>query len=330
MAGSSVPILALGRRTTHSAMSYLHLRPHLRRCLLVALALASLLIAGVAAEAQTPAPGRVVVVHTTYRAWNGDLRAMRIAYPSNFEELAHGRSLPLVIALHGADGKARCDRSFGHAPVRYGFVVACLEGQGVATRKFSYGAPGQISDQLRVPRLVHLKAPRLPIDSTRVIIVGASMGGMEALLAADRAPDEFAAVVALDAPVDLAAHYRNVAPAGAPNLKTKAMLAECGGTPDQAADCYAARSPLENMTQFGDTRVPLIMWWSADDPIAGSPDESPAYITAMQTDFPWHPIYARVGAWEHGRAWWTHGRLWLTDALALARANPQRRAADFG
>ncbi|MGI9188387.1 MAG: hypothetical protein ACR2J9_12870, partial [Gaiellales bacterium] len=118
--------------------------------------------------------------------------------------------------------------------------------------------------------------------------------------------------------------------AGPPNLKTKAMLAECGGTPDEAAGCYAARSPLDNMTRFGDTHVPLIMWWSAHDPIAGSPDESPAYIAAMQTEFPWHPIYARVGAWQHGRAWWSHGRLWLTDALALARANPQRRAVDFG
>ena len=328
MADPSPPILAPGRHQTHPAMAHTLLRSRLYLRLGVVAALALLFCAS--ANAQTPAPGRVVVVRTSYRAWNGDLRAMRIAFPSNFQQLARGRSLPLVIALHGADGKVQCDRTFGQTPVRYGFVVACLEGQGVATRKFSYGAPGQISDQLRVPRLVHLKAPRLPIDPTRVIIVGASMGGMEALLAADRAPDEFAAVVALDAPVDLAAHYRNVAPAGPPNLKTKAMLAECGGTPDQAADCYAERSPLEHMTQFGDTRVPLIMWWSAHDPIAGSPEASPAYIEAMQTDFPWHPIYARVGGWQHGRAWWSHGRLWLTDALALARANPQRRAADFG
>ena len=254
------------------------------------------------AQAQTPQLGRVIVVHTTYRAWNGDVRAMRIAYPSNFAHLGRGQRLPLVIALHGADGTAQCDASFGRAPVRYGFVVACLAGQGAATRRFSYGAPGQIRDQLRVPELVHLRAPLLPIDASRIIVVGASMGGLEALLAADLAPDRFAAVVALDAPVDLAAHYRNVAPAGAPNLKTKAMLAECGGTPDEAAECYAERSPLANMTRFGDTRVPLIMWWSAADSIAGAADESPAYIAAMQADFPWHPIYARVGGWQHGRA----------------------------
>jgi poly(3-hydroxybutyrate) depolymerase len=283
-----------------------------------------------AAVAQAPPAGRVVVLHTTYRAWNGDVRAMRIAFPSNFRQVARGAALPLVIALHGADGKARCHQNFGRAPVRYGIVIACLEGQGVATRRFSYGAPGQIDDQLRVPSLVRERAPLLPIDRRRVIIVGASMGGLEALLAADRAPDAFAAVVALDAPVDLAAHYRNVAPAGEPNLKTKAMLAECGGTPDEAADCYRERSPLVNMEQFGRSMVPLVMWWSSRDAIAGSSEASPAYIAAMQADYPWHPIYARVGRWQHGRAWWRHDRLWLRDALALARANPQRGAPDFG
>ena len=302
----------------------------LRRLVLVLVAVAVIGAVGEGAKAQVSPPGRVVVVHTTYRAWNGEVRAMRIAFPSNFRQVAHGAGLPLVIALHGADGKARCHQSFGRAPVRYGIVIACLEGQGVATRRFSYGAPGQIDDQLRVPTLVRQRAPLLPIDHRRVIIVGASMGGLEALLAAERAPDTFAAVVALDAPVDLAAHFRNVAPAGAPNLKTKAMLAECGGTPEEAADCYRERSPLATMEQFGRSTVPLVMWWSSRDAIAGSPEASPAYIAAMQADYPWHPIYARVGHWQHGRAWWRHDRLWLRDALALARANPQRRAPDFG
>lgn len=304
-------------------------RPRLLVLLLVALTAGGGFVADVVAAASATS-GRVVVVHTTYRAWNGEVRAMRIAFPSNFRQVARGNALPLVVALHGADGRAQCHRNFGRAPVRYGIVIACLEGQGVATRRFSYGAPGQIDDQLRVPALVRARAPLLPIDHHRVIIVGASMGGLEALLAAERAPDTFAAVVALDAPVDLAAHYRNVAPAGVPNLKTKAMLAECGGTPDEAADCYRERSPLANMEQFGRSMVPLVMWWSARDAIAGSPEASPAYIAAMQADYPWHPIYARVGSWQHGRAWWRHDRLWLRDALALARANPQRRAPDFG
>jgi len=234
------------------------------------------------ASAQTPVQSHVIVLKTVYRAWNGDLRKLHIAYPSGYpEEHAHVQ-LPLVISLHGAAGGANCDKSFGHTPARFGFVVACLEGQGAATRSFSYGAPGQIRDQLRVPALVHMRLPRLRLDPRRVIIVGASMGGLEALLAADLDPQLFAAVVALDAPVDLAAHYRNVAPAGEPNMKTKAMLAECGGTPEVAGDCYATRSPLDHMTRFGDTRIPLILWWSARDSIAGSHDESPAYLATMQ------------------------------------------------
>jgi pimeloyl-ACP methyl ester carboxylesterase len=312
-------------------MPLLPLRVHARRLLGVSV-LAAVLLAPVAAraEAQAPRPERVVVVQTSYRAWNGDVRAMRIAFPANFTQRARRGPLPLVIALHGADGGAQCDRAFGQAPVRHGFVVACLAGQGVATRAFSYGAPGQISDQLRVPSLVRARLPQLPIDHQRVIIVGASMGGLEARLAADRAPDTFAVVVALDAPVDLAAHFRNVAPTGVPNLKTKAMVAECGGPPEEATDCYLERSPLHNMAQFGHSGVPLMMWWSARDAVAGAPDAAPAYVAALQADYPWHPLYARVGHWQHGRAWWRHDRLWLRDALALARANPQRRAADFG
>jgi pimeloyl-ACP methyl ester carboxylesterase len=310
-------------------------RPRLRflcvvACLATAFVVLTATLLSAGATAQTQSRANVIVVKTVYRAWNGDLRRLHIVYPSGYSELRPGERLPLVIALHGAGGGANCDTSFGKTPAHYRFVVACLEGQGAATKSFSYGAPGQIRDQLRVPTLVHLRLPHLPLDPYRVIIVGASMGGLEALLAADLDPQLFAAVVALDAPVDLAAHYQNVAPRGEPNLKTKAMLAECGGTPELVADCYAMRSPLARMTRFGDTRIPLIMWWSSRDLIAGSEDGAPAYLAAMQTNFPWHPIYARIGAWEHGRALWSHGHLWLRDALALATANPQRRGADFG
>ncbi len=217
---------------------------------------ATLLSAGAAAQTQSRA--HVMVAKTEYRGWNGDLRKLHIAYPSEYPELRLGERLRLVIALHGAGGGAYCDTSFGQTPARYRFVVACLEGQGAATKSFSYGAPGQIRDQLRLPALVHSRLPRRPLDPHQVIIVGASMGGLEALLAADLDPQLFAAVVALDAPVDLAAQYQNVAPRGEPNLKTKAMLAECGGTPELVADCYAMRSPLARMTRFGDTGIPLI------------------------------------------------------------------------
>ena len=310
-------------------------RPRLRflcvvACLATAFVVLTATLLSAGATAQTQSRANVIVVKTVYRAWNGDLRRLHIVYPAGYSELRPGERLPLVIALHGAGGGANCDTSFGKTPARYRFVVACLEGQGAATKSFSYGAPGQIRDQLRLPTLVHLRLPHLPLDPNRVIIVGASMGGLEALLAADLDPQLFAAVVALDAPVDLAAHYQNVAPRGEPNLKTKAMLAECGGTPELVADCYAMRSPLARMTRFGDTRIPLIMWWSSRDSIAGSEDGAPAYLAAMQTNFPSHPIYARIGAWEHGRALWSHGHLWLRDALALATANPQRRGADFG
>ena len=62
-------------------MPLLPLRVHVRHLLGVSV-LAVALLAPVAADAeeQTPTPERVVVVKTTYRAWNGDVRAMRIAH----------------------------------------------------------------------------------------------------------------------------------------------------------------------------------------------------------------------------------------------------------
>jgi poly(3-hydroxybutyrate) depolymerase len=290
----------------------------------------ALVIAVADARAATPGRGRMVAIHTSYSAWNGATRALRIAYPADSDWQAAGRRLPLVIAVHGAAGEARCDESFGRAPLRFGFVVACLEGQGTATTSFSYGAPGQIRDQLRVPDLVQARLPNLPLDRSRVIIAGSSMGGLEALLAADADPSAFAVVVALDAPVDLAAHYRRVAPPTGANLKSRAMVAECGGSPAVAFACFHERSPLRQLDRFGPSSVPLVMWWSRYDRIAGSPDGSPAYIAALQERYPAHPIYARVGVWQHGRGLWSHGRLWLRDALALARANPQRGASEFG
>ena len=76
-------------------MPLLSLRVHARHLLSVCVLTAALLAPIAAdAEAQTPTPERVVVVQTTYRAWNGDVRAMRIAFPSNFAQRARGGRLP--------------------------------------------------------------------------------------------------------------------------------------------------------------------------------------------------------------------------------------------
>lgn len=296
------------------------------RASIIALLVALAGTLGVVAARPEPAraafpPHGVAVLRTSYTAWNGDRRRMVIALPSAALASAFTPRLPLVVALHGAAGHAQCDRWFGRQPLREWFAVACLDGQGVGTRGFSYGAPGQIADQLRVPDLVRAALPGAAIDYRHVVLVGQSMGGMEALLAADADPHRWQAVVALDAPTDLAAHYLQVEAAGGADRKSKAMRLECGGAPDQAEACYAARSPIDHLDRFGRSQVPLVMWWSRADPIAGSLDQSPAYVRALRARYPNHPMTLRVGGWAHGRAWWEDRSRWLEVALRLAGAD---------
>ncbi len=292
---------------------------------LVLLALIAAMLAGAATAARSARaafpPHGVAVLRTSYVAWNGDRRGMVVALPSAALASAFVPRLPLVVALHGAAGHAQCDRWFGRAPLRFSFAVACLDGQGVRTRGYSYGAPGQIADQVRIPDLVRAALPGAAIDYRHVILVGQSMGGLEALLAANAAPDRWQAVVALDAPTDLAAHYAEVVAAGGRDRKSKAMRLECGGPPAVAAACYAARSPIAHLDRFGRSNVPLVLWWSRRDPIAGSPGQAPAYAYALRARYPRHRVEFRVGTWAHGRAWWEDGSRWLADALRLAGAD---------
>ena len=281
------------------------------------LALLIVLVAGVAparAAAAFPPPG-VAVLRAPYTAWNGERRGMIVALPSAALATDFRPRLPLVIALHGAAGRARCDTWFGKAPLRGSFAVACLDGQGAGTRGYSYGAPGQIADQLRVPELVRAWLPKAAIDYRHIVLVGQSMGGLEALLAADAAPQRWSAVVALDAPTDLAAHYANVGPASS---KSKAMRRECGGSPQQEPTCYRLRSPVDRMTRLGASGTPVVLWWSSRDPIAGSPAQAPTYARTFRHRFPGHPLALRVGRWNHGRAWWEDGYAWLEQAFRMA------------
>lgn len=250
---------------------------------------------------------QTTVVSSWYQAWNGRVRTLRIVHPSR---QARGKRLPLVVWLHGAGGAARCENSFRSLPGRFGFVVACIDGQGTATRGYSYGAPGQIADVGRVPDLVRDHAPYLRIDARRVIVAGSSMGGMEALLAADRFPDLFTGVVALDAPADLRVRHTTM-----PALRRQAIEAECGGNPTIVPACYAERSPIANLRGVARSRAHLGLYWSTRDRIAGAEDQLPAYAEAIRAVNPNRAFLIRVGDWRHSRAWGVRSRdfEWLID-----------------
>jgi len=239
-------------------------------------------------------------LHTTtttswYTAWNGRVRLMKIVHP---RRTTRGRALPLVIWAHGAGGSARCENSFRDFPGRFGFVVACIDGQGTATRGHSYAAPGQIDDLARVPDLVRQRLPRLPIDQRNVIIAGSSMGGIEALVAANRHPNRFRAVVAIDAIADMQRRYWSLPP-----TRQRALREECGGDPIDRPGCFARRAPATNIANLAVSRTRVALYWSVNDRLSGSAAQMPAYAMALHAANPNRRFSVRIGTWRHGRAW---------------------------
>ena len=114
-------------------------------------------------------------------AVNGRGVPVRVRIP---EQAKQGKPLPLVIALHGAGGSENMFfDGYGNGEVarlaaRRGWVV-------VATRD---GLTDGVIDAL---------AKLYPVDRTRVFLVGHSMGAGQAVAAASKNPDRYAAVAAL-------------------------------------------------------------------------------------------------------------------------------------
>lgn len=96
---------------------------------------------------------------------------------------------PLVLALHGAGGSENLFFD-GYGD---GAIVALCQQRGwflVAPRSEAFGAGD-------LPGLLDALASRWPIDPRRVLLIGHSMGAAQAVAAAARNPERFAAVAAL-------------------------------------------------------------------------------------------------------------------------------------
>lgn len=268
-------------------------------CTVVALALS-----GIAATSARPAPAgsgaAVRELTITYRAFDGRTSHATVLLPSGYSP---GRNpvLPLVISPHGRglDGKKNASR-WGDLPTRGGFAVVNPDGEGShLSGRFSWGAPGQISDLARMPAILAKALPWLRIDPQRIFAVGGSMGGEETLLLLARYPRLLAGAVAVDALADFARQYRNWNDsAGA--TKRKLARREVGGTPSTAAAAYAARSPLAFARTIASSGVPLQIWWTRTDRVVvESPLQSGLLVKRIRKLNPHAPLTEVVGAWRH-------------------------------
>lgn len=248
--------------------------------------------------------GDAVILRSWYTAWNGRRRALVIAYPRH----APAGGVPLLVTNHPAGLSLACTDRRSLLAARGGYALACLSGQGVATRSFSYGSAGQIADLARAPQLIASRVPDVRVDPARVYLAGSSMGGTEALLVALRYPQAYDRVVALSPITDLGLRWRSLPPNRRPLLE-----AECGGTPLQQPLCYAVRSPAALVPTAAALPSQLQLWYSPVDPVSGEPRQAPAFAAALAARSLPGGFVVRTGAWTHGALWDspTLRRAWL-------------------
>jgi pimeloyl-ACP methyl ester carboxylesterase len=265
------------------------------------------------------APPRRITI--SYRAHDGHMRAAIVLLPHGYGP-KNNPPIPLIISPHGrgVDG-AMNSRLWRNLPTIGSFAVINPDGEGRVLPLHSWGAPGQIADLARMPRIVRNALPWLRLDSKRIYAVGGSMGGQETLLLVARFPKLLAGAVAVDSVTDFPRQYRNfphlqcdsrcLAAWGPIGLNMQRLARrEFGGTPATAPAAYAARSPLAQAKDIARSCVPLQIWWSrADKIVMESPKQSGALFGAVRQINPQAPVDEYVGSWIHTHALNAHTRL---------------------
>lgn len=117
---------------------------------------------------------------------SGGKMAVRLQIPPR---AAEGKSLPLVVALHGAGGSENMffdgygDGAVTKRCAERGWLLVSPRGNGLGAAQ--------------IAGLVDAMAQLYPVDRSKVMLVGHSMGAMQAVGAASQAPGKYAAVAAL-------------------------------------------------------------------------------------------------------------------------------------
>ena len=202
----------------------------------------------------------------SYRAWNGASCYALVVVPAWYRK-AGRPPLPLVISSHGRGGGPLAPvHRWRHLEAKDGFILVAPSGQGRRYAAYSFAAPGQLSDLMRMPELVRRAFPWLRIRRRCVYAAGSSMAGMEALMLAARYPDRIAGCVAADPVTDLAARW-DVMPIShmTGTVVQDIVSLEVGGTPAQVPLDYAVRSPLAYARNLAFDGVPLLIYWSPKD-----------------------------------------------------------------
>ena len=272
----------------------------MRSAAIVAAAL--ILVPAAAAQPVLPGgpPSSVQLLEFAYRAHDGLDRLAWLVVPRGYG-LRDDPPIPLVISPHGRGAGALANAlRGGDLPARGRFAVVNPVGQGRRLALYSWGAPGQIEDLARMPRLVERAFPWLRVDRRRIYAVGASMGGQETLLIVARHPRLLAGAAAFDAPTDMALRYRDFRLLRRGLRLQRLARFEIGGPPRADPEGYEERSPSDLARAIAASRVPLELWWSRRDRIVvdEAAQSGRLYREIKRLD-PDAPVREVVGRWAH-------------------------------
>lgn len=268
---------------------------------------------------------RIWKIH--YRAHDGKRRSAYVALPSWYGPQKHPR-IPLVISPHGRGLGGRTNlRLWGALPARGGFAVISPDGEGRVLGLDSWGAPGQVDDLARMPRIAQLTLPWLRVDRRRIYAVGGSMGGQESLLLLALHPHLLAGVAAFDAVTDFALQYRQFPRLGCDRrclaqrrngigvALQRLARREVGGSPGRRRLAWRLRSPITYARSIAASHVPLQLWWSTKDAIVlDQTRQSQRLFDELRRLAPDAPVAGYDGYWRHSAEMRASARL----PLALA------------
>ncbi len=163
-------------------------------------------------------------------------------------KLEVGKKYPCITLVHGGFHYSLDEEMFGFIErfVTEGYIVIFPEYRGsrgygdVQYHAQEYG--GRDTDD--VLSAAQLMATKSYVDPARMAIVGRSRGGLETLLAIERAPKQFKAAVDV---VGLADFLMYMAYKPEYRRNEVARESQFGGLPNQSLDKYIAASPVNNV-----------------------------------------------------------------------------------